>query len=798
MQMPPVVNKNPSTRSAFSCRSRVCRALASGALSAAVLFVLVVTVPLPMERVDLPQAYRYYDRHGELLSVLISRDGYFRMSTQRREIPDLFVEALLTHEDRYFYDHPGVNPLAIVRAAVSNIRAGGVVSGGSTITMQLARMLERRDRTLWTKMIEAFRALQLEWRYDKDEIIEFYLALAPYGGNLEGLSAASYFYFGKAPSMLSVGETALLVGLPQSPNRYRPDQHPVAAREMRDHVLQEMRENGLIDADQLKRAKAEPLPTQRNEAAQLAVHTAWSLRLAHPGRTQIRTTLDRNIQQRTAQVLSGYVETLKAYGISNASSVVIDNQTREVVAIVGSTDYFDRERLGANDGARMVRSPGSTLKPFLYALGFELGLISEKTILYDIPVNYGGYSPENYAKNFRGLVTVREALTDSLNVVAVNLTREVGLERLHALLQAGGLSGLKEDAAYYGLPLILGGVEVSLLDLTNLYATLAQGGVYRPYRLVESDPAGTPKRLLSPEAVWLVTHILTDVERPDFPQSWSFARNRATVAWKTGTSYGHQDAWSVGYTPRFTIGVWVGNFDSRPASHLAGSKVAAPLLFDLFQALEDSGDRRWFAKPEQVRERQVCRSCGRLPTPACRSFTTEYYIAGVKGPANEAYCRVPQLIAVDRRTGAPAGDRTPAAAVERKVFDIWPSRMASFLARHGVPVDRVPPYDPGNMAGEAYYPPEILSPVADAIYYRRLDHLALDDHAIKLSAAVTNRIRTVSWFLDGKLIYQGSPWKDRLINPPPGDHHLRLVDDVGGEAVMTLQVRDYRELAHGQ
>lgn len=781
-----------------SGRRRWRRLLMAAATLSLLLGLLLATLPLPMERVDLPQAYRYHDRNGDLLSVLISSDGFFRMSTGREEIPELFVKALLTHEDRHFYHHPGVNPLAVLRAALSNVRAGGVVSGGSTLTMQLARMLERRERTLWTKVVEAFRALQLEWRYDKDEILEFYLALAPYGGNLEGLSAATHFYFGKPPSMLSVGEIALLVGLPQSPNRYRPDRHPLAAREMRDRVLREMLDNGLIEAEQMKRAAAEPLPERRYEAAQLAVHTAWSLRSADPGRHQVRTTLDRNIQRKTSALLADYVKTLDANGISNASAVVIDNHSREVLAVVGSTDYFDRERLGANDGARMARSPGSTLKPFLYALGFDQGLISEKTILYDIPVNYGGYSPENYAKNFRGPVSVREALTDSLNVVAVNLTREVGLERFHGLLQAGGLSGLNEDAGYYGLPLVLGGVEVSLLELTNLYASLANGGLYRPYRLLDSDPVGNKTRLLSNEATWLVTHILTDVERPDFPESWSFSRNRPTVAWKTGTSYGHQDAWSIGYTPQYTIGVWVGNFDSRPASQLAGSKVAAPLLFDLFQALDDTHNARWFAKPERVKERRICQTCGRLPTPACQSFTSEYFIADLKGPTNEEYCRVPQLIAVDRRTGGPAGDKTPAIAVEQKVYDVWPSRMAAFLVRHGVQVDKVPPYDPGNMAGEAYYPPEILSPVADAVYYRRLDRLEVSDHAIKLSAAVTNRIHRITWFLDDELVYQGSPWEDALINPLPGDHQLRLVDDVGGEAVMMLQVRDYREVADAQ
>lgn len=771
-----------------------CRWLLVCVAGVLVMLLLVAWLPLPMERTQLPQAYRYQDRDGRPLSVLISRDGYFRMSTRRGEIPDLFVRALLNHEDRFFYQHPGINPLAIVRAAVSNLRAGEVVSGGSTLTMQLARMLKRRDRTIGAKLVEAFRSLQLEWHYSKTEILEFYLTLAPYGGNLEGLSAASYFYFGKVPAMLSIGEMALLVGLPQSPNRYRPDRHPQAARQMRDNILAEMHQAELISDQQLRRALLEPVPTERRNAVNLAVHSAWHLRHEYPDRHRLRTTLDINMQQQAAALLGNYVGTLDAYGISNAAAVVIDNRTREVRALVGSTDYFDKNRLGANDGARMARSPGSTLKPFLYALGFDKGLISEKTILHDVPVNYGGYSPQNYSEDFRGPVTVREALTDSLNVVAVNLTQEVGLEDFHQLLQDGGLSGLHQDAGYYGLPLVLGGVEVSLLELTNLYASLADGGVWRPWRLRVEEGGTETRRLLSQEASWLVTHILTDVERPDFPSSWRFSRNRPTVAWKTGTSYGHQDAWSVGYTPDYTIGVWVGNFDSRPANRLAGSKVAAPLLFDLFQAFHDSNNRRWFSRPDGVVRRRVCQTCGRPATRACQSFTSEYYLPAARGPATEGLCEVPQLIAVDRRTGAPATDATPAAEVERRVFNIWPSRMAAFLVQHGMPADRVPPYLPDHMAGQAYYPPEILSPVAGTVYYKRLGELKTQDHAIKLSAAVTNRIRQISWFLDGRLVYQGSPWQQVLINPPPGDHQLRLVDGVGGVAEMTLKVRDYREL----
>lgn len=769
--------------------------IASGTTMLLLVVPLLFLIPLPMEKTQLPEAYRYHDRNGELLHVLISKDGFFRMGIAAEDIPEHFHNALLMHEDRYFYQHFGVNPLAIVRATSSNIQSGKVVSGGSTITMQLARMLERRDRTVAAKVIEAFRAVQLELRYDKAEILSFYLSLAPYGGNLEGLASASYFYFGKPPSLLSIGESALLAGLPQAPNRYRPDRNPQAAGAMRDRILRRLEDEDHINKDQLRRALAEPVIAERRSPIGMIPHAAWSLRLEFPDRYQTNTTLDRNIQWQAQRLTSDYVKTLDFFGIGNAAVVVIDNETRAVRALIGSSDYHDKERLGANNGARLARSPGSTLKPFVYGLALQGGIISEKTMLDDIPVNFAGYSPRNFTESFRGPVSAREALTDSLNIPAVLLTQEVGLSSFHRLLSEGGISGLNADPNHYGLPLALGGVEVSLLELTNLYASLANNGIYEPWKLYNKVVApGSRQQLLSPEATWIVTDMLTSVERPDFPSSWQFSQGRPTVAWKTGTSYGHQDAWSVGYTPRYTVGVWMGNFDRRPSSKLSGGEVAAPLLFNVMQILHRPHHSQWFERPEGVARRVVCATCGQVPTVNCTQFTKEYYIVDANGPATDAVCRVPQRIVVNIETGFPATDQTSPEMREEQIWNVWPSKMASFLARHGVGVEQAPPYDPRNMAGVAYYPPEILSPEPNTLYFRRPDRLSDDDHGIRLSAAVTNRIRTISWFLDNELIHQGSPWADLIIYPPPGDYRLRLVDDVGGEAETLLRIRDHREL----
>ena len=498
---------------------------------------------LPLEKLNAPQAFRFFDRNDQLMHVIISDDGYYRLSVDLDELPPLLIDTLLLQEDQYFYQHPGVNPLAILRAAAGNVTSGRVVSGASTITMQLARMLQRQPRTVTAKLIEMFRALQLEQRYSKREILQSYLSIAPYGGNLEGLNGATYAYFGKPAKQLSPAQIALLVVIPKSPNTLRPDRHPLRAKLKRDNLLHRMTEAGLIDEATLSHALDEPVPQQRLVFPNKIPHLAWYLKSRYPNQNDFYTTVDNNIQVRSERIVAQYVQSLNGQGIHNASVVVLDTQTRELRAMIGSADYFDKASEGANNGATALRSPGSTLKPFLYGLAMDAGLIAEKTMLPDIPLSVAGYSPLNYSKTFRGQVTVREALVDSLNVVAVRLSQQLGIERLYNLLQLGGITSLEQPPEYYGLPLVLGGVELSLLELTTLYTALANYGEYRPYQLLQNDDSlPSPISLLSPEASWLVSDMITDVERPDFPSTWQYSTSRPTVAWKTGTSYGHQDA----------------------------------------------------------------------------------------------------------------------------------------------------------------------------------------------------------------------------------------------------------------
>jgi penicillin-binding protein 1C len=764
-------------------------AIASLAIVTIFIFAALIFVPLPLSKLNAPQAFRFYDRNNELLQAIISDDGYYRLSVTVDELPQLYIDTFLLQEDQYFYQHPGINPLAVARAAVANLASGRVVSGASTITMQLARMLERRDRTILAKIIEMFRALQLEIKFSKLEILQGYLSIAPYGGNLEGVNAATYAYWGKPAKMLSPAQIALLVVLPKSPNGFRPDRHPQAARQKRNILLDKMYAAELIDQPTYLRSIDEPVPTQRLSFPARIPHLAWYLKNKHPQLTDFYTTLDLNIQIRAQRIVKQYITGLYDKGIHNASVVILDTDSRKLRAMVGSADYFDKDHEGANNGAVALRSPGSTLKPFLYGLAMDHGLIAEKTMLPDIPISVAGYSPQNYSKTFRGQVQVREALVDSLNVVAVRLSQQLGINKLYNLLAEGGISSLDHPAEYYGLPLILGGVEVNLLELTNLYAALANYGEYKPYKLIrdlhrsidsDSLAAGSSGvQLLGPEASWLVTDMMTDVERPDFPASWQYSKTLPTLAWKTGTSYGHQDAWSIGFHPEYTVGVWVGNFDGSPATQLSGGSAAGPLFFDIFQSIVKD-PTKWFAKPVGVEQRFVCGLCGLPGNTHCPNTTKELYIPSVEGPVTNDTCQVMQKIET---------------AAGEKLIPVWPAELAAFFHRHGLPVNHVPGYQANKMAGQRYFPPVIQSPVKGSEYIRRNDHLKNELQQIKLQVAVTNRIKTVQWYLDEKLIIEtDQPYKPFFISPPAGHYKITVIDDTGGMDSVRLKVEDYRSV----
>ncbi len=535
---------------------------------------IVALGPPPLgDKVDYSTAV--LDREGHLLRPYATNEGRWRLPAQASDVDPRFLAMLMAYEDKRFRGHRGVDPVALGRAAWQLITSGHIVSGGSTLTMQVARLLEpRHERTLFVKMREIVRAIELERALTKDQILALYLGLAPYGGNLEGVRAASLAYFGKEPRRLTLAEAALLVALPQSPEARRPDRSAETARKARNRVLDRVAAAVEADAAEIARAKAEPVPTGRRPMPSLAPHAADEAVAEMPALRTHRLTIDAHLQRSLEQLAR---ERARSLGPEISVAIIaVDNATGEVRARVGSADYFDPERAGQVDMTRALRSPGSTLKPFIYGLAFEDGLVHPETLIDDRPVRYGTYAPENFDLTFQGTVTVRHALQYSLNVPAVVLLDKVGANRLTARLGQAGAELVLPKGEAPGLAMGLGGVGIRLRDLTMLYAGLARLGTVMPLVERKGATAGSRgRRLMEPVAAWYVGNVLIGAPPPE-----NAVRGR--IAFKTGTSYGYRDAWSVGYDGRLTIGVWVGRPDGAPVPGLIGRVAAAPILFDAF------------------------------------------------------------------------------------------------------------------------------------------------------------------------------------------------------------------------
>ncbi|WP_371815119.1 penicillin-binding protein 1C [Bradyrhizobium sp. CCBAU 51753] len=531
--------------------------------------------PLPLDQAR-QVSTTVIDRNGKLLRAYAMADGRWRLPADAKTSVDpTYLKFLFAYEDKRFYEHHGVDPLALSRAAFQLGTRGHIVSGGSTITMQLARLMEpRQQRSLYAKLRQMVRAVELEQQLSKEEILDLYLALAPFGGNLEGVRAASIAYFGKEPKRLSLAEAALLVALPQSPERRRLDRHPEAAQIARNRVLDRMVEDGVVSKDDAVQAKATAVPKMRKQIPILAPHSADQAIATMKDTPVIKLTLDATLQK-TLEALAHDRAVVQGPDISVAI-IAVDNESGDVLARVGSPDYFDERRAGQVDMTRAVRSPGSTLKPFIYGLAFEDGFVHPDSLIEDRPIRFGTYAPENFDMTFQGTVPVRKALQLSLNVPAIALLDRVGASRLSSRLKQAGTSLVLPKDETPGLAMGLGGVGVTLQDLTQLYAGLARLGATKPLReIMRANDERETMRLMDQAAAWQVGNVLLGTPPPE-----NGVHGR--IAFKTGTSYGYRDAWSVGFDGRITIGVWVGRPDGAPVPGLVGRVSAAPILFDAF------------------------------------------------------------------------------------------------------------------------------------------------------------------------------------------------------------------------
>ena len=549
--------------------------LAAAFVVAAFASWVIALGPAPLGE-NLSYSTLVVDREGRLLRPYTTHEGRWRLPATRESVDPRLIAMLLAYEDKRFASHRGVDVLALGRAARQLLSSGHIVSGASTLTMQVARLLEpRAERSFTAKLRQMVRAVEIERKLSKDQILALYLSLAPYGGNLEGIRAASLAYFGKEPRRLSLGEAALLVALPQSPEQRRPDRSAQSARNARDRVLDRVAAAGAVPLDEIARAKLEPVPEGRKPMPTLAPHSADAVVAAAPLRRLHNLTIDASLQKALEDLAR---DRARAFGPDVSVAILaVDHGTGEVLAHVASADYFDARRAGQVDMTQAMRSPGSTLKPFIYGLGFEDGLIHPESLIDDRPVRYGSYAPENFDLTFQGTVTVRRALQMSLNVPAVAVLDKVGASRFTARLTQAGGSLVLPKGEVPGLAMGLGGVGISLNDLVMLYSGLARLGNATPLieRLDDAQDAPVPRRLLDPAAAWQVGNVLLGTPPPE-----NAAGGR--IAYKTGTSYGYRDAWAVGFDGKRTIGVWVGRPDGAPVPGLLGRTAAAPILFDAF------------------------------------------------------------------------------------------------------------------------------------------------------------------------------------------------------------------------
>jgi len=767
------------------------------ALGAALVGTGLFWLCVPVARFSSPLSTVVVDKDGELLGASIAADGQWRFGPGPC-VPDRFVTALTHFEDRRFFLHPGVDPLAVVRAAVQNLRGRRVVSGGSTLTMQVVRLSRReRPRTLAEKAIEAVLAFRLEMTHSKAEVLRLYAAYAPMGGNTVGLDAAAWRYFGHDASRLSWAETATLAVLPNAPALIHPGRHRDLLLAKRDRLLDALREAGVLDEMACRLAKLEPLPPEPQRLPALAPHLLARVQ-ADPrshrpggGSAWVRTTLDRSVQQRTTEILARHQRVLEENGVHNAAALVLDVETGAVVAYVGNSPAADTadEHGQQVDVIPAARSTGSVLKPLLFAAMLEAGEVLPGQLIPDVPTHLGLFHPENFDRGHSGAVPAERALARSLNVPAVRMLQSYGVDRFCSLLRRVGLTTLHRPAEEYGLALILGGAEGSLWDVTGAYAGLARSArgtpppVFRPaFYVAGRVPPGTSRgREVAPlhaGAAWLTLKAMLEVERPGAEVAWRGFASSRKIAWKTGTSYGFRDAWAVGVTPRYAVGVWAGNADGEGRPGLTGYSAAAPILFEIFDLLPG---REWFPDPGrgELVDIDVCAQSGMRLGPHCARSRPQLVTRAGLGSPPCSFCRLVHSDA-DGRWQVNA-DCEPVSAIRTRPWFVLPPVMEVYYRRQHADYEPPPPLRPDCRAaleagGSGSL--SIVYPKPNAAVYVPVE---MDGRLgrVVFEAAHRDASARVFWHVDDQYVGETRDIHQLEIAPPPGRHVLTLVDETG-------------------
>jgi len=760
--------------------------------------------PLPSSLTQTPYANLLLARDGSLLGAGIAADQQWRFAPVE-SLPDKYKKSLLLFEDQHFYRHPGINPFAIARALQGNLQAGKVTSGGSTISMQLARLLRQAEyqqqdkklptRSITSKLLEAGRAFQLEWRFSKEELLIHYASHAPFGGNIVGLRAAAWRYFGRAPEHLSWAESALLAVLPNSPALIHPGRQRDLLKQKRDRLLTRMHQKSYFSDLDLQLALIEPLPERPQPLPQLAPHLLSTLKKQHSEQYLFHTSIDPFIQRIAAQVAERHSLRLANEGVNNIALILIDHERMETLAYIGNQAWQKQQRYAPDlDLIQRPRSTGSILKPLLYGLMLQEGELAPTSLIPDIPTQFGGYSPKNYDRSFRGAVPAQFALAHSLNIPSVRMLRDYGIGKFQEKLQSLGMTTLFRPADDYGLTLILGGAEGTLWDLTGIYARLAasarDGNINQPIptlllhnkkalenKMVLQEKTPLIKPVIQQGAAWLTLQALIDVARPGNDNYWRDFSGSQTIAWKTGTSYGLRDAWAIGSNGRYTLGVWVGNAGGEPASFISGQSSAAPILFDVFDALPSVN---WFAKPvHALKTISVCKDDGYLTGGQCEAVDMEI-------PNTSHFDKVTKnhrRIHLDSNEQFRVHSRCETVSnMQARDWFVLPPTQEFYWRQHHSEYKALPPWRSDCLGDllqvDEDQPIELVYPNEESRIYIPMD-LDGKRSRVVLKAVHRNPAAQLYWHLDDEFLGETKIFHEREAALQPGVHKLLVVDKQG-------------------
>lgn len=756
-------------------------------LAIVTFLVIAYIFCLPRPLFHVPYSTVVADRNGELLGARIASDGQWRFP-QRTATPEKIKQCLMMFEDRYFQYHWGVNPVSLCKAAYRNLRNKRIVSGGSTLTMQLIRLARNKPRTFREKLIETVMATRLEFSASKEKILSMYVSHAPFGGNVVGLDAAAWRYFGHSPEDLSWAEAAMLAVLPNAPAMVHLSKARNVLLHKRNRLLKQLYEEEIIDKSTYELAIDEPLPDEPHPLPQVAPHLVSRFYQERNGKYSV-STIDRDIQIRIESLAERRSNEFNRSDIRNLAILVIDIRTNQVVAYCGNVHFEQKANGNQVDVIQAPRSTGSILKPFLYCAMLQEGSLLPDMLLPDIPVNINGFTPQNFNLHFEGAVPASEALARSLNIPAVTMLQRYGVPKFHHLLQLSGLKTINRPASHYGLSLILGGAEANLWDVTNAYANMGRSLLQLPQgdcRLLlpddESETAEEKNSIFRPGAVWQTFSALTEVNRPE-EIDWKSIPSMHPVAWKTGTSYGFRDAWAVGVTPRYAVGVWVGNATGEGKPGLVGARTAGPVLFDILNTLPSSS---WFKRPTGIFvEAEVCRKSGHLKSRFCEETDTLLILpAGLKTEACPYHHPVTLSADETHRIYENCANMEPTI---RKSWFTLPPVWEWYYKQYHPEYTPLPPFKPG-CGEDALQPMQFIYPPMNAhiTLPRQMDGSA---GFLTIELAHSNSDATVFWHLDGTYLTQTQDFHKISLQPAPGKHSLTTVDEAGNTAHTTFYIR---------